>query len=125
MIGVLATALADHIRGLHATRKAITQSPMVLEIPTVLRTSPAKPRATLGETMPRSLLARPMIKTQSWPRDPVDRPADMEVVVTALICAGYKKQIANEAACACSDVERATVEDWTRAALRRCTVQAS
>jgi hypothetical protein len=110
VIGVLATALADHIRCLHVTRKVIPQAPPVLGSPTPLHVSPAKPRAT-----------PPTI--QNWPRDTVARPADMEVVVTALICAGYKKQIANEAACACSNVERSTVEDWTRAALRRCVVQ--
>jgi len=141
VIGVLTTALADHIRGLrhqsrmtapgcghtwdqdvnaarnllhHVTRKTIPQSPTVLESTTTMRSNPVKPRVT-----------PPAIKPQNWPRDAVDLPADMEVVVTALICAGYKKQIANEAACACSAVERTTVENWTRAALRRCVVQAS
>ena len=114
MIGVLATALADHIRGLHVARKTIRQEQPVLEGITPIRTGPAKPRATAPET-----------KAQSWPRDAVDRTTDMQVVVTALICAGYKKQIATEAACACSANERVTVEDWIRAALRRCTMKAS
>ena len=113
VIGVLATALADRIRGLHVARKTIPQEQSVLEVVTPIRTGPAKPRATPPET-----------KAQSWPRDTVDLPTDMQVVVTALICAGYKKQIATEAACACSENERVTVEDWTRSALRRCAVKA-
>jgi len=41
-------------------------------------------------------------------------------VITALMAAGYKKQIATEAALGCGQAERATIEHWTRAALRRC-----
>jgi hypothetical protein len=51
------------------------------------------------------------------PRPSTDGAED---VVAALVAAGYKKQIAADAALACSGAERATIEDWTRAALRRC-----
>jgi Holliday junction resolvasome RuvABC DNA-binding subunit len=41
-------------------------------------------------------------------------------VIAALMAAGYKKPIATEAALGCGQAERATIEHWTRAALRRC-----
>jgi len=41
-------------------------------------------------------------------------------VIAALVAAGHKKQVATEAVWGCSAAERATVEDWARASLRRC-----
>jgi hypothetical protein len=43
-----------------------------------------------------------------------------EDVIAALVAAGYKKPIATEATWACTADERATIERWTAAALRRC-----
>jgi hypothetical protein len=42
-------------------------------------------------------------------------------VVTALTTAGYKRGLAKEATWGCSKTERASLEDWTRAALQRAT----
>jgi hypothetical protein len=42
-------------------------------------------------------------------------------VVTALTTAGYKRGLAKEATRGCSKAERASLEDWTRAALQRAT----
>ncbi len=41
-------------------------------------------------------------------------------VIAALVAAGYKKQVATEAAMGCSVADRATIEGWMAAALRRC-----
>lgn len=41
-------------------------------------------------------------------------------VIAALAQAGYTKAVANEAVWSCLGSERATIESWTRAALRRC-----
>lgn len=113
-IGVLAAALADRIRGLRVSRDAVPRertnraqvSPAaipVIEPAEMLRAAPtvAKPRQQKVPAGP---------KTEDGSDD----------VIAALVAAGYKKPIAAEAAWACSSAERATVEDWTRAALRRC-----
>jgi len=97
VIGVLVTALADHIRG--------------------RKTAPCKPKRSPGIPPVES-------SPQRTPVEPLDDPTDAQVVIVALIAAGYKKQIASQAAWACSGGERATVEDWTRAALRRCASKA-
>src|SRR5271154_4955340 len=116
-IGVLASALADRIRGLKIAREAqprerasrAQSAPSaipVVEAAELLRPAPAahvKPSRT----------ARP----ESKPAAPTEGGED---VIAALIGAGYKKPIATEAAWACTWAERATVEIWTAAALRRC-----
>jgi Holliday junction resolvasome RuvABC DNA-binding subunit len=49
------------------------------------------------------------------------RNADHEVeVIGALVDAGYRKRVAVAATAGCAPEQRATVEAWTRAALRRC-----
>lgn len=116
MIGILTTAaLADHIRGLRVSRetpreqtpiKALETRPLTVVKPReqpAVPTTTVKPRSSRGET-----------KVQV----PTDDPED---VIAALIAAGYKSQIAREATWACNGAERSTVEDWTRAALRRCS----
>ncbi len=92
-IGVLAAALADRIRGVRVTRVAAP--------------SAAFPSA--------KRLARP-------PRHGVAKADDGEAneVVGALITAGYDKRVATAATAGCSPEQRATIETWTRAALRRC-----
>jgi hypothetical protein len=37
-----------------------------------------------------------------------------------LVAAGYRKRVAQAATAGCAAEQRMTVEDWTRAALRRC-----
>lgn len=111
-IGVLAAALADRIRGLRIAREAAPRerasrpqfAPAVIpvvEAAELLRATPAKPRA------PR---AAPKVQTGTDGADDV---------IAALVGSGYKKPIATEAAWACSSAERASVESWTLAALRR------
>jgi hypothetical protein len=61
---------------------------------------------------------------QRAPKAPSSSPAKPdgggEDVIAALIAAGYKKPVASDAAWACTSAERATIEAWTCAALRRC-----
>ena len=51
--------------------------------------------------------------------DPID-PRLEPVVVAALVAAGYKRSFAVGAVQGVGPHERATIEGWTRAALRRC-----
>jgi len=115
-IGVLATALADRIRGLRVSRererenaprerasRAQVASPIipVVEPAELLRSSPPP--------------AKPQRRVE--PKPSADGGDD---VIAALVAAGYKKPIATEATWACIAAERATVEGWTAAAFRRC-----
>jgi len=116
--GMLVSALADRIRGLRATREAAparaarektsasTQAPRaipVVESATLLPATPPK-RSTRLEPKPCTNTGE----------------SDGEDVIAVLVQAGYKKPVATEAAWACTGAERATVETWTTAALRRC-----
>lgn len=104
--GVLASALSDRTRGIRlmreSAREAAVKTRHVAE--SVEPIEPVelsrKPRAT---------------------RLPKDAAMDdgAEDVIAALIAAGFKKGIATEATWGCTAVERATITDWTRAALRR------
>lgn len=117
--GILASALADRIRGVKLVQEAPSARPIrerlapirerlaptVAAIPVVeveVHPAPAPAKA------PR--VTRPETKTE-------DGSAD---VIAALIEAGYKKSIATDAAWACTAAERATVEGWATSALRRC-----
>ena len=98
-IGVLAAALANRIRGLRATRQAD-------RAPRSARPAPAPIEVVEAELVPepaRGSGIRDMAKD----------------VVAALVASGYKKLIATAAVDACTSAERATIEQWTRAALRR------
>lgn len=110
-IGVLASALADRIRGLRIARESARERTgrhqsappaiPVVDPSELLRAAPGpKPRAARPETKDASNVG--------------------EDVITALVAAGYKKAIATEAAWACNLTERSTIESWTAAALRRC-----
>lgn len=112
-VGVLASALADRIRSprssreapqIRATReKAVpvqhTAIPVV-ESSEVLRAAPLKPRSIRAEQR-------------------VANTEGGDDVIAALVGSGFKKAVATEAAWACSTAERATIEGWTVAALRR------
>jgi hypothetical protein len=105
-IGVLAAALADRIRGLRIRReRATAPARAAIEViePELVPTPPPKSE--------RERAPRTGSKTQQTAADDV---------IAALAAAGHKKQVATEAVWGCSAAERATIEDWTRAALRRC-----
>ncbi len=123
-IGVLATALADRIRGLQASRRerAMTPAtrgtvraarpPIDVVDAEVVEAAPPPRCAPTGPTEPRPART---------PRAEVKLPCDgADDVIAALVAAGYKKPIATEATWACGQGERASIEGWTRAALRRC-----
>lgn len=116
-VGVLASALADRIRNLKIARE--TQQ------------APQQPRAARTQSTPTAI---PVVVAPAEPDVPPAKPsratraeskpaADTEGgndVIAALVAAGYKKPIATEATWACGQGERASIEGWTAAALRRC-----
>jgi hypothetical protein len=111
-IGVLATALADRIRG----GKFVRDVPQQRERPSRAHSAPVIPVVEPAE------LPRPAAKPQR-PRPepkPVAATEGGEDVIAALVASGYKKPIATEQTWACTAAERATIEGWTAAALRRC-----
>jgi RuvA, C-terminal domain len=97
-VGVLAAALAERIRGLRDVRR--------------------------GDRTPRSARPAPTIEVVEahLVSDPIrgsGRRDDARDVVSALVASGYKRPVATAAVDACTSAERATIEQWTRAALRR------
>lgn len=103
-VGFLAAALAERIRvpRVQDSRETVLRerSPVV-QGPSVL----------------------PVVKTTRAPRAETKASPSSEggeVVITALVAAGYKKSFAAEATWACSAAERLTVESWIAGALRRC-----
>jgi hypothetical protein len=108
-LGVLAMGLSDRIRGLRAGRPAVE--------------SATRNRPPVGQTRQPIEVVEPEIVPMPPPK--AKRPASVSDsragdVIAALVAAGYKKSVAAEAVWACADQERATVEMWVRAALRRC-----
>jgi hypothetical protein len=102
-VGVLVAALAERIRGARAAR----------EVP--LRASRVQaPATTRAAVIP---VVEPAPARAQKPSAPAGGGED---VIAALVAAGYKKPTATEAAWACGDAERETIEGWTAAALRRC-----
>lgn len=105
-MGVLASALADRVRNLRVTRDAASrraQNAIPVEEPAELAAPvAAKPRAV-----------------RSTPKAAPSADGG-EDVIAALVATGYKKPIATEATWACGAGERASIEGWTAAALRRC-----
>lgn len=98
-IGIVAAALADRVRGFHITRERANASIEIVDperVPTPKSERARAPRA------------------QSKDQQPAND------VIAALVAAGHKKPVAMEAVWGCSATERATIEVWTRAALRRC-----
>jgi hypothetical protein len=99
-IGVLAAALADHIRDLRITREP------------------------LQRTLPRKAISEPIEVVEPEPTR-AERVGMSKDVIAALIAAGYKRSAAAAAVDACTSAERTTIENWTRAALRRAGEGAS
>ena len=105
-IGVLAAALADRLRGLRVSRDRAPRVVAPIRTPIEVVEPEAVPAAR--SERPRA----PKIESKA--------SSAADDVIAALVAAGYKKPIAAEAAWACSVAERATIEGWTYAALRRC-----
>jgi len=112
-LGVLAAALADRIRGIRAReiaaprRASVQATSRVIEPAEVLVEAPAITRRQARGS-----------KTQDAAQRLDGMAGD---VVAALVAAGYRKSVAAEAVEGCGATERATIEGWTTAALRRCT----
>lgn len=130
-IGVLAAALADRIRDIRGLRGRTPLSTVRAEITPALSTIEAAP-----EMRPTKTRA-PLTGIKSQPHSDKEDVRDLLLattearrgaaseVIAALVAAGYKKTFATEATIACKGIECATVEDWTRAALRRCAGEMS
>jgi hypothetical protein len=115
-VGVLSSAIADRIRGVKITRE----------------TQPRE-RASRASSAPAIVVSPPVIEYAKPIPVPTSKPARAlrtesktaatdggEDVIAALVGAGYRKPVATEATWGCTAAERATVEAWTAAALRRC-----
>jgi hypothetical protein len=94
VLGVLAAALADRVRGVVVSREQRPRRSVAIS------ESPAAPT--------------PLSKGQAG------HDASENEVIAALVAAGYRKRVAVSATAGCAQEERATLEAWTRAALRRC-----
>jgi len=108
-IGVLASALADRVRGLRISREGQPRERA--------SRAPVPPAVAEAAELPRATPA-PARTPRAQPR-PAAAPEGGEEVIAALVGSGYKRPIATEAAWACTAAERATVEIWAVAALRR------
>jgi hypothetical protein len=97
-VGVLVAALAERLRGSRAARETQVRASRAQAAPA------AAARAVIPVVEPSRARTR----------------GGGEDVIAALVAAGYKKPTATEATWACGDAERATIEGWTAAALRRC-----
>lgn len=120
-LGVLAAALADRIRSARFGRESSTtavretrRAPIhVVEHERAPRTEHQIRDAVFG--LGKRVAEKHEARTQATAED----------VIAALVAAGYKKPVAAEATWGCTAAERATVENWTRSALRRCAKGAS
>ena len=111
-LGVIAAAIADRIRGLRAARETAPRerASRAQSAPAVISVvETADLRSTPVTKTVRAVRAEPKINTEGG-----------DDVIAALVAAGYKKSIASDATWACSIIERATIENWTRSALQRC-----
>jgi len=94
VVGVLASALADRIRGIKIQRMAMSTEPRRKREP-----EPEPTRVTTGITDADKKLR--------------------ESVVAALVQSGFGKPEAQHAALEVPSAQRASLEAWTRAALRK------
>jgi len=116
-VGVLASALADRIRGLRISRDA-TPRERPSRVPSVPAHSVRSAIPVVEHVEP--LRAVPPKQARAPRAEPKGAESGGDDVIAALIASGYKKPIATEATWACSAGERATVELWTVSALQRC-----
>ena len=141
VLGVLAAALADRIRGLRLSRETAPRaraggSMEVLDLDPPAAMAPARfrtkrtPTSAPSDTIfvPDGPATTTRDKHQDGPatttRDK-HQAAEADEVIAALVATGYKKAAATEAVWSCGQAERATVENWTASALRRCARSAS
>jgi hypothetical protein len=111
-IGFLAAAVADRIRGLRVTRPS--RATRDLEANAVVVPEPERGRGVKSPDSPA-----PRAKVAS------SFDALAREVVAVLVAAGYKKSVAESAVWSCPGANTATIEDWTREALRRAAGGAS
>jgi hypothetical protein len=118
-IGVLVASLADRVRGQRGPREAAPR-----ERASRAQSTPAVAHAAIQVVETAELLrSAPAVKPVRATRvesKPAANTEGGEDVIAALVAAGYKKPIATEATWACGAGERASIEGWTAAALRRC-----
>lgn len=107
-IGVLATALADRIRGLRVSRDRAVPAPRTAHsrAPIEVIEAEVEPTSPRAASKPKAPNAEPQAQAMA------------DDVITALVATGYKRPIAARATWSCSASDRATIESWTRAALR-------
>jgi hypothetical protein len=114
-IGVLAAALADRIRGLRITRASrVAREPETYgdeDLPIVVAAR-KKRRAPVPS-------AADTIFVADSPVEANQHATNADDVVDALVAAGYKKSVATDAVWSCEQADRATIERWAAAALRR------
>ena len=120
-LGILASALADRIRGLRVSREGRE----VREGRESARERSSRVAAASASRGPIQVVeaAEPLRKpavTRRAPETKTQAEDGGNDVIAALVASGYKKPVATEATWACSAAERATVETWVAAALRRC-----
>ena len=113
-IGVLASALADRIRGLRVSREGYAPRERTSRATSVPVAPPVIPVMEV-----RSAPPKPPRVPRSEPKATSNNDGGDDVIA-ALVAAGYKKPVAAEAVWACGMGERASIEGWTAAALRRC-----
>jgi hypothetical protein len=111
-IGVLATALADRIRGIRSQR----ERPIA-----ALRAACAAAPIEVIEPAPVTLPTKQSRRAEAKVQQPIPVEGHMaNDVIAALVAAGYKKSQATEAAWGCSTSDRTSIEAWVTAALKRC-----
>jgi hypothetical protein len=118
-VGVLAGGLADRLRGIHHRREF------------TIRPDRARRAATASFALVDAVEPETRSTIPTWRRyrardpraasDPPDHDG-ADDVIAALVAAGYNKRAAAGAVQACDVSERGSLEDWTRAALRRSRV---
>jgi len=116
--GVLASALADRIRGLRSAVPApARESRRPVQTHDVVDPSVSSERA---EPQPRQ---KPRASgTPLHGVAKVDDAPDAESIIEVVHKSGFKKAIAVKVVNACTPQERATPELWIAAALRRCAM---
>jgi hypothetical protein len=127
-IGVVATAVADRIRGgarrggnvaPDARPPSIALPQPMVRVPVPTSAKPRGVRASVPRTSP-SLSPSDTISGRSFPAEVKRHSAIADEVIAALVASGHRRPIATAAVWACNQDARGTVESWTFAALRHC-----
>jgi hypothetical protein len=128
-LGVIAAAVADRIRGLRVNRPTTRREAIANADAIEVVAAPAVPKTRRQQYVDRDvggglIVGRthvPFVRVATG-ESPLQVKMDQDAseVIAALVAAGYKKAIATEATWGCGAAERATIEVWVAAALRRC-----